>query len=84
MSMITIQIPDVGGKTQPNYCEQHVDARFTTGQATAARLLLECLKDKHVCLAGGRHVETTADTVRWLLEQVASAYGLANGVVKSR
>lgn len=82
--MIAINIPDLPDRTQqPDYCQTHVDCKFTTGQATATRLLLERLTAAHAQLLGGRHVESAADAVRWLIEQVGVAYNLSDdGVVQ--
>ena len=74
---VTIEIPGRDRKDIPGYCEQHVDLRFLPTQALAARMLLDALRAQHAKMDNGRHVETTADTIRWLLDQLAKEY--ANG-----
>lgn len=51
----------------------HVDARLSVGhRVTLARIRTE-LARRHATLKDGRHVETVADVVRWMLEQVEAA-----------
>lgn len=54
------------------YVSRHCDAgSLTNAQATAMRQLLEGLQDTNAKLASGRRVTSSADVVRYLLEQVA-------------
>lgn len=55
------------------YVSRHCDAgNLTNAQALAMRQLLEGLQDTNAKLASGRRVTSSADVVRYLLEQVAS------------
>lgn len=46
-------------------------ARLTPDQARALKLLRVNLCEQHCRMANGRHVESDADALRWLLEQIA-------------
>lgn len=48
--------------------------RDAASACTAGRIR-NGLRDRHAQLGCGRHVETLADTVRWLLERVHAAAG---------
>ena len=70
---VTMEIPD-RDRESPSYCEEHVDLRLTRPHALATRLLRDALRAQHAEMDNGRHVETTADTIRWLLDQLAKGY----------
>ena len=55
------------------YMGQHVEARLTPVQGAALNRLFTALHKQGETLQGGRHVDTRADAMRWLLEQVSEA-----------
>jgi hypothetical protein len=46
-------------------------------QREAMYRLLAGLREQHVCLSGGTHVENVPDVIRWMMEQAAA--GMAGG-----
>ena len=69
-------------KCEPSYCEKHVDLSFTPAQALAGRNLLNALRERRGVLENGRFVQTTADMVRWLLEQTLAVYKDGKGAAR--
>jgi len=73
----TVEIVQVSvplAELKPNeYLNTHVDARLDPDQRVALRRLYNALWQQHAHLASGRHVESAADAVRWLLEAVVEA-----------
>ena len=57
--------PDPG-----TYEGKHVEARLTAVQGRALNLLFTALHKQGRTLKGGRHVDSRADAVRWLLERM--------------
>ena len=52
-----------------HYQTNRIDAALTPHQTAAMARLKHTLFLRHAMLDGGRHVESAADAVRWLLEQ---------------
>jgi hypothetical protein len=67
---VTISVPiiDIAPSV---YLSRHVEVRLTHEQAATMKRLQGGLRRTNVELANGRPIVTPADTVRWLLEQVA-------------
>jgi hypothetical protein len=53
------------------YVSRHVDCQLSHAQARTLRELVEGLMDAQARLANGRRVTTSADAVRYLLDQLA-------------
>jgi hypothetical protein len=71
--LVNIALP-VAAQPPFGYLERdlHVDVHFhDNATAIAFRRVWACLRDNHVLLAGGRHVESRGDVFRWVFEQVA-------------
>ncbi len=65
-----ITVPLGPPPSETAYVSRHVETRFSTvEQRIAFRRLLEGLKEKGVCLSGGRPVTRPGDVLRWLMEQ---------------
>ena len=47
----------------------HADAQLDRRQSTILRRIQAALDHKHARLRNGRHAQTKADVIRWLLEQ---------------
>jgi hypothetical protein len=60
------------GALQNGYLSAHVEARLTTEkQRRNMRRMLQGLRQAGAKLENGRFVDTAADAVRWMLEQLA-------------
>ena len=59
------------------YIPCHVDLVMDKRQGQVVAQLRDGLKAGHVQLSTGRHVETNADTLRWLLDALADELGIA-------
>jgi hypothetical protein len=57
--------------TTSAYIPTHVDVHLSVTQAAALRRVFDGLQARAVRLENGRFVQTGADAVRWILEQVA-------------
>lgn len=69
-AFVTVELPVAGGESTI----LHIDARLTTPtQQRAMSSLATALKATHAQTANGDHVDTAAQAIRWLLEQVAAA-----------
>ena len=66
------------------YINRHLDVQMSRTQALALRRVLDGLRDKHAVLTGGKHVDSTPDALRWILDSVyEQLYGdLHPGLVK--
>jgi len=75
---ITHEAP--GGYLRRSLVDPRIQAaRLTVEQATSLKLLRVNLHAQHAQLANGRHVESDADVIRFLLEQLASPEHNASG-----
>lgn len=54
------------------YLSQHVEAQLTRVQARALRQVFNALRKEAALLTNGRYVQSMADTVRWILEQIGA------------
>ena len=52
---------------------RHADCQLSDRQAAILRLVLTGLYETNSRLANGRPVVTTADAIRWIMEQLATA-----------
>ena len=64
-----ITVP-LGDLEAGQYNPRHLDLRLTVQQAASLRRVYVGLNDGHAQLADGRHIDSAADAVRWLLERV--------------
>jgi hypothetical protein len=63
----------VAGAFIPN----HVDVKIPDiRQGKVVGQLREGLKANHIQMHNGRHVETSVETIRWILEKIADALGI--------
>lgn len=60
----------VSRAASPGYRTNRIDTRLDDVQSRGLRALFDGLHQRHEKLANGRHVDSPADAVRWLLEQV--------------
>lgn len=67
---VIIEIP-VAVPTDSAYRTRQIHAKLTQRQADAARVLFDGLYAQDATLANGHHVDTPADAIKWLLEQIA-------------
>lgn len=51
----------------------HLDCRLKPDQRLALARIRTALVRRHATLADGRHVESLADAVRWMIDQVRAA-----------
>lgn len=56
---------------------RHVEARLSPRQAEAMRRMYDGLRLGHHQLDDGRHVDSAADVVRWILERAADDLGIS-------
>ncbi len=54
------------------YMQRKVEARLSQDQRKGLKMLTMGLHHEHARLASGKHVDSPADAVRWLLEQIAN------------
>jgi hypothetical protein len=57
----------------PGYIPRHVDLVMDQRHGKVVSLLRAGLFANHAQLRGGRHIENNADTLRWLLDNLADA-----------
>lgn len=67
---LAIPLPEAG-PVDNGYCARHMHLELTFQQAQAARSLFQALDGRQDRLANGRVVASSADAIRWLLEQIA-------------
>ena len=67
---VTITVP-MSRITLTGFVGSHVDVQLSHSQAVALRRLFHALDAAGTRLTNGRRVATTADAVRWILEQTA-------------
>lgn len=71
---VTIAVPLVD--RGDGYGTSRVDiSRLTTRQTDTLARLFTALNETHALLATGRHVETSQDAVRWLLDEIDRQLG---------
>jgi hypothetical protein len=58
---------------------EHIEARLERQQAVVLRRIFVALDASGIRLRNGRRVITTADAVRWLLEQIPAELEASNG-----
>lgn len=69
-AMVEIVVPMAG--LDPNaHLSRHVEAQLTPEQAVILRGVQNALNQRYARMANGKFVQSGADAVRWLLEQVA-------------
>lgn len=66
-----IEVP-LGEVDERGYAARHVDAQLTPEQRGSLRRVLRGLVDKGAKMKSGKPVWTSADAIRWMLEQVAT------------
>ncbi len=59
----------------PRKIEVSLRSPHDAASACTAGRIRDGLRDRHAQLGCGRHVETLADSIRWLLERVHAAAG---------
>lgn len=64
----TVEIPL--GELHDGYLSNHVEARLDDKQRRNMRRMLHGLRQRGTVMANGRFVETNADAIRWMLEQL--------------
>lgn len=53
------------------YAARHVDVQFKTArQKRTMRRIVRALQDQHAQMLDGRHVDSAASAMRWLIEQI--------------
>ena len=68
---ITITIPLLrGGK---HYASRHVETKLDQAAARNLSDILDALRTQNVKLATGKKIQSTADTVRWIMHQITEA-----------
>ena len=75
--MATITVPLSPSALEGCYISNHVDVRMTIAQATVLRRLHLALDTSEARLANDRHIASTADAVRWLLEEIGRTNSLS-------
>lgn len=67
---VTVNVPR--GTLEPDaYLPRKIEARLSIDQRKGLKMLTLGLRQQHTQLASGKHVDTHADAIRWLLEQIA-------------
>ncbi len=70
IATVTVTLPCAAEPIRDCYVGRHADVRMNRAQAEALRRLQLGLDARGDRLASGKRVITTADAVRWLLEQI--------------
>ena len=75
-ALVTIEVP-VAEIPAETYVQRHIDVHLVgryggAAQRRALKRLTVGLNESHTTLKCGKHVDTTADAIRWLLEQIGS------------
>jgi len=68
----TIVVP-LGAPMGHQYIQRHLNVQLAQAHGLTLRALRDGLDARGATLTGGRHVQTNADAVKWLLEAVAAA-----------
>jgi len=66
-----LELP-LGPIAEKIHISRHVDTQLSHAQARAMRSLIEGLRDSNAKLANGRRVTTSADVVRFILDQIGT------------
>jgi len=69
---VIIELP-VGPPEFDGYVTRHIDIQLDQRQARALRRVFSALHDSAVRLPNGRYVQSSADALRYILEQIAAA-----------
>jgi hypothetical protein len=73
MDQLHVSIPfPIGDSVKDGFCGRHLDIRLTRVQAQTMRRLQQGLNETDSRMANGKHVDSAADVVRWMLDQVAA------------
>lgn len=68
---LKIEIPLA--KSAMGYASKHVEVRFDQDQRDTLRRIHDALIERNAKLRSGRRVNSNADVVRWMVDQVAAA-----------